>query len=139
MIAAYFLALRLLQQPIAIIGNAIGQALLSDKQKNIDLSKQVKTIFLILVNISIVPVIVFLNIQDIIIDFIFGQKWSNLGEVTIALLPWMLTVFCISPLSVCYIKCKQQKLALKIQLFSTFIRITVLILCIILKLDLTFQ
>lgn len=111
-IGFYSLGFRLLQLPMSIIGNSIGQVFFqrgSSISSNL-LTDLVSNTFKKLFIISIIPSIILAFTGPDIFQFVFGTSWREAGVYVQILAPWTFFWFISSPLAWIYtIKQKQKE------------------------------
>lgn len=104
----YSLAYQVVNMPMTIVGNAIGQVFfqkVSDvKNGNVDedMKTVVEEVYKKLISIGIFPMILLMVIGEQVFTFAFGESWSVSGTYMKILLPWIFLVFLSLPISTLY-------------------------------------
>lgn len=104
----YSLAYQVVNMPMVIVGNAIGQVFFQkvSEVKNGNVDGDVKTVveevYKKLISIGIFPMILLMIIGEQVFTFAFGESWSVSGIYVRILLPWIFLVFLSSPISTLY-------------------------------------
>lgn len=102
-VGLYALPQKLLNVPVVLIGNSIGQVFFKDASKQIDspenLRKTTHSLFLMLFYIGVIPFSVVMIFGDSLICWIFGAEWQQSGVYVQYLSPWLMFVLIGSPLS----------------------------------------
>lgn len=104
----YSLAYQVVNMPMTIIGNAIGQVFFQKVSdvKNGNLDEDMKTVveevYKKLISIGIFPMILLMIIGEQVFTFAFGESWSVSGTYMKILLPWIFLVFLSLPISTLY-------------------------------------
>lgn len=99
----YALALRVLQAPMGLLGNAISQVF---HEKSINarldgtLSELVTSTFKKLVAIGFFPILATGIFAFELFGFVFGAKWAEAGLYAAILSPWLSLMFISSPISI---------------------------------------
>lgn len=116
MVGGYSRAVQVINLPMSLIGNAIGNVFFkeatdieytSDKTK---LKEFVYATYKRLLFIGIIPMAFIFGYGDIIFPLVFGQSWTDAGRYAQILAPWFVFVFVTSPIStLLYIKGKQKQ------------------------------
>ncbi len=127
----YSMALRIIKIPIGILSQAISNVLtekiINYKNNKIKYMKQIYKFLIFQVILAF-----FISISLIILSdymgMIFGNDWNSLGDYMLALLPWIIMAFIISPLSFAPTLFKKQSLSLKIEILYGIIKISSLMI-----------
>ncbi len=104
----YSLAYQVVNMPMVIVGNAIGQVFFQKvsevKNGNVDgdVKAVVEEVYKKLISIGIFPMILLMIIGEPVFTFAFGESWSVSGIYVRILLPWIFLVFLSSPISTLY-------------------------------------
>lgn len=126
------LAMRVLQAPIALLGNAVSQVYLSQAplcERNGELAVLSKNILVRLAKIGVAPLI-FVGIgAPAIFPIVFGAEWARAGEIISWMAPWFILQLLVSPISMSLHIKGRQDAALKLQLLSLFIRVASVVIC----------
>lgn len=100
--AYYGLATRVINTPIGLIGQSVGQVFFQKastlKNQKSGLYPFVKKMYLQLFRIAL-PLFVLLTLISFFFGFIFGDKWETAGNFTLILLPWLFVMFMNSPIT----------------------------------------
>lgn len=123
----YAFSLTMLAIPLTVVGQVVGQVFY---KKMIDLynSKQLITPFLIktilvLISISFIPfLLLFFYAEDLFV-IVFGEKWSDAGNITQILTIWYFFNFIISPISNLPLVIKKQTSYFFLGLISSLIQV----------------
>ena len=132
-VGSFFLTYRLLQFPLALIGQAIGITFFQEFSKHIrkkDL-RNAKSLFYLLERklalIGALPFAVLTVFGDKILIWFLGEKWHTAGTYTKCLSPWLYLVFIYSPLSNVYNSLRKQKIFLLSQILFISSRVSAVI------------
>lgn len=123
------LAMQVLGIPMKFIGGAISQVYLSHAPKAFEqgnireytievLNKLFKFSFGVLIFIGI--------ISPVIVEYIFGSQWKNVGIVISWMIPWFVLQLISSPISMVMHIANKQKMMLILTLFGFFLKIIVI-------------
>lgn len=132
----YALGYRILQTPMGIIGNAIGQVFFqraSVAVKKGNLASVVENTFLHLLILGIYPFALLAGAGSEIFTILFGKSWANAGLYAQLLAPWIFFVFIHSPISTLFIIREKQKVGLAYNIVLLVSRIVSLIIGGVLK------
>ncbi|WP_104470711.1 lipopolysaccharide biosynthesis protein [Acinetobacter indicus] len=119
------LATKILAAPMKLLGSAVSQAYLpyaAEKDTSLLYYFTIKTIKGLL-KVSIVPFLLIAIVSPIVIPFIFGEQWEEVGFIISILVPFYFMQFLVSPVSMAIHVTKNQKIALYLQFFGLFIRV----------------
>ncbi|MDM7919378.1 MAG: oligosaccharide flippase family protein [Methanosarcina sp.] len=128
----YSLAYQVVNMPMTIVGNAIGQVFfqkVSEVQNgNVegDMKTVVEEVYKKLILIGIFPMILLMIIGEQVFTFAFGESWSVSGIYMRILLPWIFLVFLSSPISTLYNICDKQSVWLTFSLILLISRVVAL-------------
>lgn len=115
----FYLAFRMLQAPMSLIGSSISQVFIQ-KISSVSHSEIAGIIrkFLMKASIIALPIFVFIYFfaADIFI-FVFGMQWRMAGKIASILTPWVFLNFLSSPISNVFIVLHKQEIML---IFSIF-------------------
>lgn len=105
------LAMRAMQVPMSLIGNATAQVYLSrasEEHRNGKLPNFTYRTLLGLIQIGIAPLLYFCMIAPHVFSFVFGQEWIRSGELVSWMAPWFILQLISSPISmIMHVKGKQ--------------------------------
>ena len=99
----YALGLRVIETPMRMVGQAIGQVFFSsaaDAYHKGNLAEITDKIVTILVQCTLPVMLLFLIIGPELLSFVFGDSWRESGIYAQYLSPWLFLVFVGSPLSI---------------------------------------
>ncbi|MFL1455736.1 lipopolysaccharide biosynthesis protein [Marinobacter sp. GN3S48] len=115
----YSLAHRVLSQPMAIIGAAVGDVFYrqaAESNRDGTLGRTVERVYSSLAMLALPPALAaFLLIPDIFV-FVFGDNWSEAGEVGRWMIPWLFFQLVVTPSTRIYPILGLHGVALKFQL-----------------------
>lgn len=120
------LAMSVMQAPMALIGNAIGQVYLSqapDEYRNGNLGQFTVETLSGLAKVGIGPLIFAAIVAPDGFAIVFGENWRRAGEMLAWMTPWFIAQFLSSPLSMAVHVTNHSGIALTLQLFGLFVRI----------------
>ncbi|MGK0254906.1 MAG: O-antigen/teichoic acid export membrane protein [Mariniflexile sp.] len=117
MIAAglFMLANKMLMLPVSMVGSAISNVFLAEApnaNRNNELAVLVRTLFLKLIDISLVPAIILILLGQDLFAVIFGPEWAEAGIMASWMAVWLFFVFISSPLSTIFTVLEKQKQSL---------------------------
>lgn len=125
--AAYlFLATRIMQAPMALMGMSISQLYLSEAPKAMRENRLPDlTISVIkgLLRVGVGPLLLAGLLAPALIPLIFGSSWARSGTAMLYLTPWFVMQFLSSPISMALQVTKKQKVALVLQGFGFLLRV----------------
>jgi lipopolysaccharide exporter len=124
----YSLGLMVLQLPLFLIGNAIGQVFFqrAAETKNISqkkLSETVESILKPLIFLSFFPMVVLILIGPALFGIVFGGAWLEAGNYARYLSIWMFVNFIASPINSLLSVFQKQKFGLIINIVTILLRI----------------
>ena len=115
-VGIYALPQKLLNVPVMLIGNSIGQVYFQKaaQQRNDfpALAETTKSLFRFLFRIGVLPFSIILVFGDHLFPWIFGAEWQQSGIFAQMLSPWLLFVLIGSPISKLFTVQNKQKLGL---------------------------
>ena len=121
----YFLAVRIVKNPLNIIGSSISQVFYRDiaerTNKGSSLYPIVKSVLIKLLLISTPLFGGLYLVAPMLFGFVFGDSWSMSGRFVQALIPWFFVNFIISPISTVPIVLNRQRTFLIIGIVYTTI------------------
>lgn len=102
-VGLYALPQKLLNVPVVLLGNSIGQVFFKDASKQMNspenLKKTTHSLFSMLFYIGVIPFSVAMVFGDLLMCWIFGAEWQQSGVYVQYLSPWLMFVLIGSPLS----------------------------------------
>lgn len=120
------LAMRAMQMPMTLIGNATAQVYLSrasEEYREGQLSNFTHQTLLGLIKIGVAPLLFFCMIAPYIFSVVFGKDWIRSGELVSWMAPWFIFQLISSPISmVMYVKGRQASM-LMLTLSGLLIRV----------------
>lgn len=129
----YAMTIKIINLPMTIIGNAIGEVFfkeasdLESKGDREKLSKFTYNTFKKLMILGLIPMITLIGYGDILFSFILGEKWYMAGVYARILAPWYYIVFVTSPFTHIFTILNMQNK----NLVANIIMLTSRVLCII--------
>lgn len=125
--AAYlFLAMRIMQAPLSLLGLSASQVYLSEAPlavRNGKLNELTFSVIRGLLRIGVAPLILAGLAAPVIVPIAFGEQWSAAGYAMLYMTPWVVMQFLASPISMALQVTKNQKTALALQAFGFFLRV----------------
>lgn len=125
-----FLAMKLMQIPLSLLGSAFGQVYYSlgaEKYHDGQLSEYTLETLAKIFKIGIGPLVFIAIVAPDACSFIFGKDWEPVGEIIRWMAPWFLFQFISSPISSVMFIVDKQKQLLYLTLFSFVLRISTVI------------
>ena len=133
----YAIAARLIRTPIKVISNAVRQVFL---QKAVEVQNRGNSILGGLAKTTIglcvlgVPLFIALFIWgEEIFRVILGERWAMSGRYAEVLVPWLFTLFILTPSHAVYVVLERQKLLLGLQIVRTVLTVSVFLVAVMLK------
>lgn len=120
------LAWFLLQVPMALVGNAVGQVYLSaaaDADRRGELHQYTRGILRGLARTAIVPLAAAAVFSPLLFSFLFGPEWERAGWLVTWMAPWCFFQLLASPISGALHVRQQQRLAMWLQLAGLALRV----------------
>ena len=120
------LAMSVMQAPMALIGNAIGQVYLSrapEHYRDGTLAQFTVDTLGGLSKVGVGPLIFAAIVAPDGFAIVFGENWRRAGEMLAWMTPWFIAQFLSSPLSMAVHVTNHQRIALVLQLFGLLVRI----------------
>lgn len=120
------LAMTVIQAPMALFGNAIGQVYLSrapDEFRSGRMEVFTKDILIGLIKAGIFPLLLFGIFSPLVFALVFGSEWGRAGWLVTWMTPWFMLQFITAPISMALHITGHQKLALILQLSGLVFRI----------------
>ncbi|MBQ4860845.1 hypothetical protein J8L98_03930 [Pseudoalteromonas sp. MMG013] len=120
-----FLALKLMQVPMALIGGSIAQVFYAEIAKSDahQISEITEKNISSLMRLGVGPIIFLGGTLEIFAIHIFGDAWQRVGEIMVILLPWFVLQFLSSPISMIMHVAEAQRQMLYLTIFGFVIRI----------------
>jgi O-antigen/teichoic acid export membrane protein len=124
-VGLYSFALVLLQLPLAVVGEAVGQVLFqrtaSCHARRQDLGPLVVGVFQPLAALGLFPAAVLMVLGPEIFGLLLGAKWIEAGVYTSILAPWLVVMLVYSPMTVLFVVFEKQRkfLVFNLLLFAT--------------------
>lgn len=108
-----FLAIKVMQIPMMLMGASISQVYFSEVANKDDL--QIKEItektLITLINLGVAPLILIGGIAENSFIIAFGSDWERAGQLVLLLTPWFILQFLSSPISmIMHVKFKQKQM-----------------------------
>jgi len=124
------LAMTLLQAPMSLIGQAIGQVYLSraaDAHRAGDLAVVTAETISYLVRIGVGPLLAAGLVAPFVFEPIFGVGWHRAGVLISWMTPWFVLQLLAVPIAMSLHVTGHQRLALLLQFFGLLVRVTVIL------------
>lgn len=132
LVGFYSLALRMLQMPVNLIGNAFKSVFLQKSSSILNENGDLKAFYYksikYLVYIILPFFILIFIFGPLIFTVLFGEEWAVSGEVARWLMLWIFTVLISRPTIVLLQVLKKQKAYLFIEIIGFFIKVSLLII-----------
>lgn len=128
------LAARVLQAPIALLGNAVSQVFLSEapeKERQGVLGEFALEMMVRLAKVGVGPLIAAGLLAPVLFPVVFGSQWQRSGELISWMTPWFIAQFVVSPVSLSLHVKGRQKVALALQVFALAFRVAVVGICVL--------
>lgn len=125
------LAMRVLQAPIALLGNAISQVYLSQaplSERKGELAALSKNMLSRLAKVGIGPLLFAAIVAPTVFPIVFGSEWQRAGELVSWMTPWFIFQLLVSPISMSLHVKGKQDIALYLQLSSFLMRVSAVLL-----------
>lgn len=125
------LAIFLLQAPMALVGNAVGQVYLSEAPERLrsgDLTAYTMATVGRLANLSGAPLVFLAIVSPVVFEAVFGEGWSRAGLLVTWMAPWFFLQFIASPTSSVLHVLGRQSWAMGLQLAGLLVRMGAVIL-----------
>lgn len=110
--AFLFLAMKLIQAPMALLGSSISQVFYTqanDKLLNGELTQFTTRVLETALKIGVGPIIAISIIAPLVTQKILGDDWSVVGDYIFLMAPWFVIQFIASPISpIMYVMSKQK-------------------------------
>lgn len=126
-VAFYAFAMRILKAPVNMIGSALYQNFFQKYAEFVNQRRAILPSLKLYVRsmliIGIPMMLLFVFIAPWLFELIFGQRWSEAGQVASYLAPWLLLNFIASPISCLILIFQEQAKAFYITITDMIIRI----------------
>lgn len=122
----YTLTLRVLTQPMSLIGGAIGQVFFAnaaEAHRAGQLGPLVAQLHAKLAHIGLPPALILILLGPDLFGFVFGEQWRQAGEFARWMAPWLYLVFVSSPLGTLFSVTENQKKGLAFQVILLITRL----------------
>lgn len=119
------LAIFLLQAPMALVGNAVGQVYLSgapDAHRRGDLASYTRRMAAGLFKTAAVPIALIAIVSPFAFEMVFGEGWGRAGVLVAWMAPWFLLQFVTSPVSTALHVVGAQRTAMLLQVGGLCLR-----------------
>ena len=120
------MAMYVMQAPMALVGNAIGQVYLSrapDEYREGRLGTFTAEVFGGLLKAGVGPLLFVGIVSPFAFPFIFGEEWRRAGHLVAWMTPWFIMQFLASPISMALHVQGRQRTAMYLQNFSLAVRV----------------
>lgn len=124
------LATFMIQMPMALIGNAVGQAYMSaaaTADRNGELGPYTWRILRGLTGVAIAPIIAVALLSPFLFPLVFGSGWERSGWLVTWMAPWCFFQLLVSPISGALYVRHQLKLAMALQVFGLVLRVSAVV------------
>ena len=121
------LAMAVMQAPMALIGNAIGQVYLSRaplEYRAGHLADFTSEVFAGLLKAGVGPLLLAGIVSPSAFAVVFGEDWRRAGQLVAWMTPWFILQFLAVPISMALHITGNQRTALVLQLFGMLLRVT---------------
>lgn len=125
-----FLAMRVMQMPMSLLGSAVSQVFLAhaaEEHRNNTLNKFFNKTILDLVKVGLGPIFFIGIVAPKLFIVVFGPEWGRAGEVVVWMIPWVSLQFITSPVSMVLHVTNNQKVAFFLQVFGFLLRICIVL------------
>ncbi|WP_052493797.1 MULTISPECIES: oligosaccharide flippase family protein [Pseudomonas] len=125
------LAMRVLQAPIALLGNAISQVYLSQaplSERKGELATLSKSMLAKLAKVGVGPLLFAAIVAPTVFPIVFGSEWQRAGELVGWMTPWFIFQLLVSPISMSLHVKGKQDIALYLQLAALLMRVSAVLL-----------
>lgn len=120
------LAVFLLQAPMALLGQAVGQVYLSGAPEALRAGRLpdfTRGMLARLTRLSVAPITFLAFVSPAAFGLVFGQEWGRSGELVAWMAPWFFFQFLASPLSTVLHVTGRQRAAMTLQLLGLLLRV----------------
>jgi len=121
-----FLAMRVMQAPMALIGGSVAQVYLSnapEEDRAGNLGQFTEKVIDSLVKVGVGPIIFFGIVAPSVFSILFGPDWARAGVLVTWMVPWFIFQFIASPISMSMHVKSMQKRMLAITIVGGVLRI----------------
>ncbi|MCA6065043.1 lipopolysaccharide biosynthesis protein [Thalassolituus marinus] len=118
-----FLAMKLIQAPMAMLGTSIAQVYYSQASKKFadgEISQFTADVLKIALRLGVGPIIGLSILAPLIIKYFLGYEWEQVGHYMLIMMPWYVMQFISSPMSPIMYIMEKQKLFMYITIFGLF-------------------
>ncbi|WP_067583070.1 lipopolysaccharide biosynthesis protein [Endozoicomonas ascidiicola] len=127
-LAIYSIVEKLIVVPAGIITTAVSDVVKSEINKNpMNGLKNYYKISIYTILLSIVTILIVVNFSEYLIVYLMGSKWFGVGEFTVAILPYFVSLLVFGPITHTYTILNKQKYDFVWQIFNSIL-ITVAVL-----------
>lgn len=130
-IGVYGLALRLINQPVALLANSIRSVILADMAKRRNLNRPIlkwySNVFLGLLILSLISSIAVIFLGDYIVPFLLGEEWARAATYAKMLTPLLIGMMIASPGTAAIRVFEMQKYNFKYSIVSLMVKVVTLI------------
>lgn len=121
-----FLAMRIMQAPLSMIGSAVSQVYYAEApQAGRDgrLPKLTQDVLQRLSQVGLGPLLFAGIVGAPAFEIVFGRGWGRAGEIVAWMVPWLALQFLAAPISMLLYALERQRVDLCLQLFGALVRI----------------
>ena len=126
------LAMRVMQVPLGVIGQAVAQVYLSrapEEHRKENLKGFTLGVFSGLFRAGVGPLIFVGAVSPVLFGLVFGREWERAGDLVLWMTAWYVLQFLASPLSMALQVTNHQGLALGLQVFGLVLRVSSVATC----------
>lgn len=120
------LALRVVQAPLALIGNSVAQVFIATagaEQEKGELKAFTLKILTGLAKTGVGPLAFLGVVSPSLVELVFGSGWGRAGELISWMTLWLILQFLVSPISMSLYICRRERAALALQLSGLILRV----------------
>jgi O-antigen/teichoic acid export membrane protein len=124
------LAMQVMQVPMAVIGNAVGQVYLSQASAEYRLGRLgpfTAGIMSSLLRAGVGPLVFAAIVAPVVFPILFGAQWQRAGWLVTWMMPWFVMQFLASPVSMALHVTGHQRRALWLQLGGFLLRVSIVL------------
>lgn len=121
-----FLAMKVMQAPVALVGRSVGQVYLSrapDELRKNNLALFSADLLRGLIRVGAGPILFIGVVAQYASALLFGSEWARVGDLIFWMTPWFVFQFIVSSLSMSLHVTGNQALALFLQVFGLILRV----------------
>lgn len=121
-----FLAMRVMQAPLATIGSAVSQVYYAESpraSREGRLAPLTQDVIKRLAQVGVGPLLFAGILGKPLFEIIFGAGWGRAGEIVAWMVPWLALQFLASPISMVLYALEKQRTDLLLQVFGMVVRI----------------